>query len=313
MLTEPGFYSGRPVSSIELEEALETMVMSVAHDLTPEDLQKVMSNVDIPACPAVVADAMAEAQKDEPDLKRLSSLIAADPGMTAAALKLATSPLFGSHQPVSGARQAVERLGIKNVVCIIIGVALRSSITGLPSSWLEQFWRRNTQLAVAAALVARRQFGISPDAAYTYTLFHDAAIPLMMKRFPDYGKALDLAKTEGVMLVEAERSYFPCTHPVVGSLLVRNWGLPPILGQAIRFHHEPDAYDLPDRTLPGGALSFIAVTHVAEHLAAEFMQETDVEVGPELFARAMDYLGISEGEMDDLRARIELALQDAAA
>ncbi len=288
------------------------MPKSQAHQLTPEDLEKVISTVDIPGCPAVVTDAMAEAQKDEPDLGRLAQLIAADPGMSAAALKLANSPLFRGHQPTSTARQAVERLGIKNVVCVVIGVALRSTINGLPPAWLEQFWRRNTQLAVASALVARRQFGISSDAAYTYALFHDAAIPLMMKRFPDYSSAIDKARSEGIMLVEAEKHYFPSTHPVIGSLLVRNWGLPPILGQAIRFHHEPDAYELPDRTLPGGALSFIAVTHVAEHLAAEFMHETDIEVGDDLFHKALDYLGISENEMDDLRAKIGEALAESA-
>jgi HD-like signal output (HDOD) protein len=37
---------------------------------------------------------MKEAQKDEPDLKRLADVISGDPGMSAAALKLANSPLL---------------------------------------------------------------------------------------------------------------------------------------------------------------------------------------------------------------------------
>lgn len=85
----------------------------------------------------------------------------------------------------------------------------------------------------------------------------------MMRRFPDYAALLDKCKLEGSMLTEAEEQYFPSTHPIIGSLLVRNWGLPSILGQAIRFQHEKDAYDLPDRTLPGGTLSLIAVTQLA--------------------------------------------------
>jgi HD-like signal output (HDOD) protein len=31
----------------------------------------------------------------------------------------------------------------------------------------------------------KRQYGISPDAAYTYALFHDAGVPMMMRRFPE--------------------------------------------------------------------------------------------------------------------------------
>ncbi len=283
------------------------------YELSHEDLQKVMSSIDIPTCPAFVAEAMMEAQKDDPDLNHLSKIIASDAGMSAAALKLANSPLYRTSGAVTSLRKAVDRLGTKNIVCVVVAAALRSSISGLPSAWLEDFWRRSTLLAVIAAVIAKRQFGISPDAAYTYTLFHDAAIPLMMKRFPEYEQVLEKCKAEGKLIVEAEEAFFPCSHPVVGSLLVRNWGLPTLLGQAIRFHHEADAYDLPDRTLPGGALSLIAVTHVAEHLAAEAFGDSDLEVGQKLYERALDYLGIEEGEMDELRSRVMAAIEEAEA
>lgn len=287
------------------------MAHSKTYDLSHEDLNKVMASVDIPVCPGVLTEAMSEAQKDEPDIRRLAEIITADPGMSAAALKLANSPLYGSGRAVSSVRNAVERLGTKNIVCIVVASALRASITGLPAAWLEQFWRRTSMMALAASLIARQLYGISPDAAYTYTLFHDAAIPLMMKRFPNYGEVLEKCEREGMLLEQAEALFFPCTHPIVGSLLVRNWGLPPILGQAIRFHHEPDAYDLPDRTLPGGALSFIAVTQVAEHLLAEIQQGEDMEVGNALFERAIDYLGISPDDLDRLRQQVNAAIEDA--
>ena len=273
-------------------------------ELSHEHVQKVMSTIDIPACPAILTDAMKEAQRDEPDLGRLAKLIGNDAGMSAAALKLANSPLYGSGAKISSVRQAVDRLGTKNIVCVVVAVALRGSISGVPAAWLEQFWKRITLVAMIASLVARRQFGISPDAAYTYALFHDAAIPMMVRRFPNYMEVLELSQREGRMLAAVEEEYFPCTHPIIGSLLVRNWGLPPILGQAIRFHHEDDAYELPDRTLPGGALALIAVTQVSERLLAETLQDDDIEVGGELFEKALAYLGISENDLDELRQRV---------
>jgi len=270
-----------------------------------------MSTIDIPACPSVVIDAMQEAQRDEPDLNRLAGIISTDAGMSAAALKLANSPLYGASSRVTSVRKAVERLGTKNVVCVVVAVALRASMSGLPAAWLENFWKRTTLLAIISSLVARRLYGISPDAAYTYSLFHDAAIPLMMRRFPNYGEVLEKCRNEGLMLVQAEGDMFPCTHPIIGSLLVRNWGLPPILGQAIRFHHEDDAYDLPDRTLPGGAVSLIAVTQVSEHLLSEILDDCDLEVGAQLFAKALDYLGVSESDLDDLRSRVAEAVSES--
>jgi HD-like signal output (HDOD) protein len=280
-------------------------------ELSPEDVQKVMSTVDIPTCPASVTDAMKEGQKDEPDLQRLADIITSDAGLSVAALKLANSPLFGVGNPVYSVRKAVERLGTKNVVCVVVASALRASITGLPAAWLEGFWKRTTLVSIIASLIARRQYGISPDAAYTYALFHDAAIPLMMRRFPNYGELLENCQRDGSMLVVAEEQFYPCTHPIIGSLLVRNWGLPSSLGLAIRFHHDREAYDLPDRTLPGGAVSLIAVTHVAERLLGEHLNEADIEVGSYLFEKACDFLGISVDDLDRLRARVVSAIENA--
>ena len=82
----------------------------IDHELSHEDLQKVMSTIDIPACPIVVTNAMQEAQKDEPDLGNLAKLIGNDAGLSAAALKLANSPLYGSSNRISGVRQAVDRM-----------------------------------------------------------------------------------------------------------------------------------------------------------------------------------------------------------
>src|SRR5574343_1588869 len=123
---------------------------NTAHDLSHEEVQKVITTVEIPNCPVMLTQAMKEAQNAEPDLKRLSEIIGGDPGMSAAALKLANSPLYGSNAPISSVRKAVERLGIQTTVCVVIASALRDSITGLPSAWIEQFWKRVTILAFTA-------------------------------------------------------------------------------------------------------------------------------------------------------------------
>ena len=285
------------------------MSNEINQELSHDVVEKVMSSIDIPTCPGMVTDAMREAQKDEPDLSRLADIIGSDAGMSAAALKLANSPLFGANNRVVSVRKAVERLGIQNVVCVVVASALRASVTGLPAAWVEDFWRRTMQLALSSSLVARRQYGISADAAYTYALFHNAAIPLLMRRFPNYVDVLEGCRSEGRMLSDAEEQYFPCTHPIVGSLLVRNWGLPPLLGQAIRFHHEKDVYDLPDRSLPGGALSLIAVTQVAEHLLDEIIGDTS-EVDTNLLERALAFLGISNDDLDELRQRFASAVEN---
>lgn len=272
--------------------------------LSHADIEKVLSTIDIPACPAIAQKALAEAQKDAPDLRTLAKHVAGDPALSAAALKLANSALYG-NTGISSVPRAVERLGTNSVACVIVSVALRSSIDGAHSEIMERFWNRILLTATAAALIARRHFGISTDAAYTYALFHDAGIPLMLKRYPAYIDVLAKAREAGEPLVVTEREFFPCSHPVIGMLLVRNWGLPQTLAQAVRFHHEPDVFELPHKTLPGDALSLIAVCLVAEHIVDGILDDGGLEVSDALFPKALDHLGITEIELEEIRDRIE--------
>ncbi len=127
-----------------------------------------------------------------------------DVGMSAAALKLANSPLFRVGPPVTGVLKALERLGTRNTICVVVSVALRTTMAGLSTAYIEKFWNRTQSLALGAGLIARRQYGVSPDAAYTYALFHDAGIPLMMRRYPDYEKVLHDCYATGRLIVDAE-------------------------------------------------------------------------------------------------------------
>jgi len=280
------------------------------HELSNEDIEQVFKTIDIPTCPAIVVEVMAEAQKDMPRINKLAASIASDVGLSAITLKMANSPIFRSGAPITNIRTALERLGMRNIVCVVVAGALRSSMGQISSPYIEKFWDSSSIIALASGLIARRQYGVSPDAAYTYALFHDIGIPLLMRRFPEYEQVLLESRKAGRMLIDVETGYFPCTHPVIGSLMVKSWGLPAVVSQAIRFHHEPDVYDLPDRILPGGAVSLIALTHIAEHLASEIYGEDDLEVGETLFSRAIAHFGISEEELEQMREDINLAIHE---
>lgn len=285
---------------------------ATADTLSFGDLEKALSSIDIPPCPAIVMQVMAEAQKDDPNLKELARTISADVGMSALAIKLANSPLFRIGAPASSVIQALTRLGTQNVVCVVVGVALRNCMSGEPqAAQLENFWNRASTAATAAGLIARHHYGIPADLAYTYALFHDAAIPVLMRHFPDYTGIMDQAASQGRMLIEAETSHFPSSHPIVGALLVRNWGLPPAILQAVRFHHEADVYELPHNVLSSIGLTLVAVTHVAEHLLAEYHNEQDLEVGDHLFAKALAHLGIHAGDLEELREDLFAKLNEA--
>lgn len=274
------------------------------HELSHGQSQSVMASFEIPACPTVVAQVMSEARKDAPDMSVLAHIIAGDLGMSAFAISLAHSALFRRGEAAHNVSQAVMRLGARNVICVVMAVALRNMLSGeLPADILERFWHRAGATAMAAGLIARKLRGIQADTAYAYALFHDAAMPLLMRRHPDYFGLLEQASPAGLELVDEEYRRYGCTHALVGGVLARDWGLPAVIVGAIRHHHEPELYDGERLFLDDASLALVAVTHVAEHLLASLEKQVDSEEGG-LFAPAAAYLGLSEDDLRDLREAV---------
>ena len=123
----------------------------------------------------------------------------------------------------------------------------------------------------------------------------------MMKRFPDYAKVLEPATARrcGSVLVEL----FPSTASDSRLLLVRNWGLFWDTGQAIRFHHEEDAYDpriAAVRRCPRSSRS----RTFTKHLFAEIKGGTRPGLVKLLFPAGAGSLGISPDDLDTIRTMV---------
>lgn len=275
--------------------------------LTHAELNETLSAVRIPPCPSIVADVLREAQRDEPSMKVLSRIVASDVSMSAAAVKLANSPMFSPGSRVRSVQQAVNRLGINHILSVVVAVALRNTSSHLPADVMERFWSRASTLALAAGVLARGHVGISPDAAYTFALFQDAAVPVLMTTFPDYAALYTGAADHGFSLVQLEQEHFRCDHAVAGWLLARSWGLSDRIANAIRYHHDPEAYILPEKELPSDALALIAVSVIAEHVLGDYTHDAHA-VGDRSFENAKTFLGVSDAEVDELHDTIAAAL-----
>ncbi|WP_079434822.1 HDOD domain-containing protein [Zoogloea sp. LCSB751] len=272
-----------------------------------EQLATDLAAIRIPACPAVVTEVLKEARKDEPNFKVLARIISSDVGMSAMAVKLANSPMFGSAARVKSVQQAISRLGTSNVLNIIVAAALRSSVDGLPADFLEHFWDMAASRALCAGLLARKHVGIPPEDAYTYGLFQNAAVPVLMQHFSTYAELYAGAGEHGDRLVALEREHFHSDHAVVGWLLARNWGLPAKIASAIQHHHNPERYILPEDELPSNALALIAIAQLAEFIIAELGGAAQ-GVDQRAFENARTFLGTTDHDLDEFREIVAAAL-----
>ena len=243
-----------------------------------ESYEASMKDLDIPPRPDVVTILFYEMGHDEPDLDRVGKAIAKDPGLAAGLLRAANSPFFGLNCAVSSVPRAISVLGLKHVANIATGLALRFAMSqGEKARRYERFWDTAEKSALIGHYLAEKLRGIAADEAYTFGLFHDCGIPLLMPRFPRYEETLKRAnEAAGVGFTKVEEAEIGTSHNIVGYFLGRSWSLSADMCQAILRHHEVMVFE--DTALPGNVLSLIGVGHLAHHALQLTMRSSeDVE------------------------------------
>ncbi len=250
-----------------------------------------------PPRPEVVTILAQEGAREHPDVHRICKAVKADVAMAGAMLKAVNSPVFALSKKVTTIDGAIAVLGVKNVKSIATGLALRSSVGSGPS--MERFWDSAEKVALISAHVAKVFRTTKADEAYTYGLFHNCGIPMLMQRFPNYRDALIAAnKNAEVPFTTCEDDVVGTNHAVVGYFLARAWELPDATTEAILRHHESDVFDQTE--LAGQTHGLIAIGHMAEHIY-HLMVRTSVDLEWERFgAASLAHLGFSEAEFFEI-------------
>lgn len=155
-------------------------------------LEHSLKGVSIPSCPAVLAQLMDELRQPQVSGKRIAALIGEDVGLAAMVVKSANSPLFGSGRRIGSLDEAIRLLGFGTLTNLVQEALLRTALAA-PGAALERFWDNSRYTAAASALIARKTGCARAETAYTFGLFHDCGIPLLVSRFPNYKQILGVA------------------------------------------------------------------------------------------------------------------------
>ncbi len=271
---------------------------------TATEVDKLLSrsviDLGIPPCPAILNRFTAEAQKEEPDYHRLSNIISADVGLSAGLIKTANSPFFGTRQRVRSPSEALARLGLNTASRAVAGIILRQAFPHVPN--LERFWDASARTARISGWLAQRfDIRVRAEDAYTYALFRDCGIPVLLGRFPNYPAVLACANSEVVRsFVEVEDEALPTNHAMVGSLLAQSWWLPEDICLAIRNHHELTTLESDSAILPMSSLKLIATAQLAEHIVQQQLGLSRTEEWTKLGPACLHILDMGEAFLETL-------------
>ena len=200
----------------------------------------VLQGVTIPPRPEALLKISAEGKKEQPDMSIIAKAISEDVGISSSVLQVVNSAAFRRASEIQSIKQAVMTLGIKRLLPLVKSVALKSSMG--ESDRLASFWDHASKIATVASFAAEiLEKPAFKDHAYMLGLFHNAGVPIMMLKYPDYDGVLALAKTDGWQSVaDLERQNYQTTHTVVGALLGQKWNLPSVMSEVIYYQFDVD-------------------------------------------------------------------------
>lgn len=232
-------------------------------------LESTLSDNGIPARPVILDRIHIEMQKPDPDLNLLARIISADVALAGGLISIANSPYFGFHGRVRSVNEALMILGLDIACRAIAGLILRKLFPVTLA--LERFWDASAGVARLSGWLAQHpDIGIKIPAsdAYTYGLFRDSGIAVLLNRFPYYHDVLNQANEEKTLsFTQIEEIQCPTNHTIIGGLLAQSWWLPEDISTAIRMHHEYSILQKDDSTLlPPMTRGLIAIAQFAEHI-----------------------------------------------
>ena len=281
--------------------------------LAQDDVKDILKGITIPSPPQIIADLQMEMAMPDPDLNEMADMISKDPGLAGGVLKTLHSPFYGKSD-IGSISQAVMMLGMTTVANIVNTLYLRDTFSQNDNvsdeihSAMNHFWDSATDVARTCRIVAKRLRVNDPDMAYMLGLFHNAGIPLLIHRFPDYPEVLVKSYLlEEKRIVDTENSLIKTNHAVVSFYAARSWKLPNVLCRVIAEHHNAaEIFSDKDKTDSNQKL-YLAILKVAEHLAGLSQAIGNNEIDEEWENTGnsiLDYIGLSQLDYEDLASYV---------
>jgi putative nucleotidyltransferase with HDIG domain len=219
----------------------------------------------LPSIPAVYMELVQAARDPDVSAAELGAIVSKDLAMASKVLHLASSSLFGIRRPVLNPAEACVYLGIETIQALALSLGVFSQYRQTGQFSVEDLQTHSLRTAnLAKVLATAEQFSKSAgEEAFLGGMLHDVGKLVLATNYPrEYDHCIALAKDGDVPIVNAESDTFGITHADAGMYLLRLWGLPDTIVEAVALHHRPSG----SKAYSPGAL---AMVHVANVLARE--------------------------------------------
>ncbi|MBA4417363.1 MAG: hypothetical protein C0392_05580, partial [Syntrophus sp. (in: bacteria)] len=202
-------------------------------------LERLESGYALPSL-SVIAIRLVELASDENcSVNDLESLIEKDPSLAVRLLKLANSAFFKASLPAATLRQAIMRIGFRQLRIMALSLSLRDTFPmgRIGPINYEKFWQTSLYRALLAKTLAQHLKTCNPEEAFVagltlgigFLIFFDL---FLKDRGTDARPELDTLEK----LLDWERVSFGIDHRQIGEVALRYWKFPEKIVHCQRSH-----------------------------------------------------------------------------
>ncbi|MGE0645099.1 MAG: HDOD domain-containing protein [Nitrospira sp.] len=181
---------------------------------------------------------------DDPDstIDDLADALKLDPAISVRLLRMVNSALYGFPKQIDTITRAVNLLGFQAVNDLVTATTISRTFSGMTIELMDvpKFWRKCVLCAVLAGKIAKSCGIGDSERFFIEGLLREIGHFVLYQTVPQRAQsALVEADYLDSAIAEVEQSNIGCDFVEVGAELIRFWGMPMQIEQAIRYQLSP--------------------------------------------------------------------------
>jgi two-component system, cell cycle response regulator len=206
-------------------------------------LERLKNSPQLPSLPAIALQVLDLVRREDASINDIAKLVQNDAALATKILKTVNSSFYGLSKEVSTISRALVILGLQSVKTLALGFSLVSSLkpTKGDNFDYELFWKRSIYSAVACRMLAKKRNVPQMEEAFICGLLADIGTLAMHRVMgAEYDDLVAQSSGDQLELVDLCRKAFDLDHAQAGGMLTEAWGMPRVLVEPIRHHHNVD-------------------------------------------------------------------------
>jgi putative nucleotidyltransferase with HDIG domain len=208
---------------------------------------KIVLEDSLPAFPYFANEVLEAAERPEIEMAEMTRLVSRDPLIAAQVLKVANSAMYSRGTPVTDLREAISRLGLREVASIaaiassqaLMNASVKAALAAYPALW-RRVWIHSIATSIGtASWLASNMGGAHAPTAFIGGLLHDVGKMVALQGFAhalEYQTVPKLSDRHLALLIER-------THIPIGVRVATQSKFPEPVLVVCRDHHRPPAAD----------------------------------------------------------------------